>query len=113
MADYMASLDRLLQRAEDTYLPGHGGPVTKAHDHVRALKGHRQARASAILAFLKDGPAPIPAIVAAVYPDLDPALFGGASLSVLAHLEELAAQGKVAADGQPGTAATFRLSRRR
>jgi glyoxylase-like metal-dependent hydrolase (beta-lactamase superfamily II) len=113
MADYVASLDRLLQRAEDTYLPGHGGPVTKAHDHVRTLKAHRRARAAAILAFLKDGPAPIPTIVAAVYRDLDPRLAGGAGLTVLAHLEELTAQGEVAADGSPGATSTFRLMRPR
>lgn len=27
MSDYMASLDRLLERQDTLYLPGHGGPV--------------------------------------------------------------------------------------
>ena len=39
MADYMASLDRLLARPEDTYLPGHGGPVTEAHDLCARAEG--------------------------------------------------------------------------
>jgi len=43
MARYMASLDGC-SRGEDTYLPGHGGLVTKAHDYVCALKAHRNQR---------------------------------------------------------------------
>ncbi len=112
MAAYMASLDRLLERHEHTYLPGHGGPVRTAHDHVRALKAHRHERASAIRACLAAGTATIPAIVAAIYQDLDPRLAGGAGLSVLAHLEEMIADGTVACDGPPGPAARFRLTRR-
>ncbi len=112
MADYMASLDRLLGRGEDTYLPGHGGPVAKAHDHVRALKAHRLERRAAILASLADGARSIPAIVAAVYVGLDPGLAGAAGLSVLAHLEELMARDDVACDGPPGPAGRYRLSRR-
>ena len=53
---------------EDTYLPGHGGPVTEAHDHVRALKAHRRGARRRFSHCLADGTAPIPAIVAAIYP---------------------------------------------
>ncbi len=112
MADYMASLDRLLARTEDTYLPGHGGPVTQAHAYVRALKRHRRERESEIRAALAAGIEMIPAIVAAIYRDLDPRLAGAAGLSVLAHLEDLIARGEVARDGPPGPAAGFRLSHR-
>ena len=112
MADYVASLDRLLARPEDTYLPGHGGPVVNAHDYVRALKAHRLEREAAILASLAAGTETVPAIVAAVYADLDPRLAGAAGLSVLAHLQELIAKGQVESDGPPGPTARFRLSRR-
>ena len=112
MAAYRASLDKLLARPEDTYFPGHGGPVAKAHDYVRALKAHRLERAAAILSRLAAGDETIPAIVAAVYPDLDPALSAAAGLSVLAHLEEMTGDGQVASDGPPGPAARFRLIRR-
>ena len=50
--------------------------------------------------------------MAAVYAGLDPALAGAAGLSVLAHLEELVANGTVESDRPPGADATFRLSRR-
>ena len=112
MADYMASLEKLLARQEDTYLPGHGGPITKAHDHVRALKAHRLEREAAILASLAAGTETVAAIVAAVYRDLDPALAGAAGLSVLAHLEDLMARGRITSDGPPGPVARYRLSRR-
>lgn len=111
MPAYMASLDQLMARAEDTYLPGHGGPVVKAHDHVRALKAHRLQRAAAIREALAAGADTIPAIVAAVYADLDPALAGAAGLSVLAHLEDLIARGEVVGDGPQRPPMRFRLNR--
>ncbi len=112
MAQYMASLDKLIDRTEDTYLPGHGGPVTNAHDYVRALKVHRQEREAAILESLAEGARTIPAIVAAVYRGLDPQLTGAAGMSVLAHLEDLMERGLVEHSGQPGLAGIYRLSRR-
>ncbi|MDQ2705454.1 MAG: MBL fold metallo-hydrolase, partial [Pseudomonadota bacterium] len=53
MADYMASLDRLIQRGDRQLLPGHGGPVTNPNDYLRALREHRLARESAILERLR------------------------------------------------------------
>jgi glyoxylase-like metal-dependent hydrolase (beta-lactamase superfamily II) len=114
MTDYMASLDRLLARDEETYLPGHGGPIRKARSHVRALKAHRRAREAAILQRLAAGDTTIPAIVAAVYPGLAAPLVPAAALSVLAHLEDLVARGAAAtAGGVPALSATFRISSRR
>ena len=48
MADYMASLDRLLERPESRYLPAHGGPIGNAHAYVRALRAHRKMREGAL-----------------------------------------------------------------
>ncbi len=36
MADYMASLEKLLYRDDHLYLPGHGGPVTEPASFLRA-----------------------------------------------------------------------------
>jgi hydroxyacylglutathione hydrolase len=108
MADYMASLGKLLARPEHRYLPGHGGPVEDAHAYGTALAAHRRGRERAILARLAAGDERIPAIVAAVYAGLDPALAGAAALSVLAHLEDLAARGLVVADPLPSLAARYR-----
>jgi len=113
MAAYMASLDRLLARGEDTYLPGHGGVLDDAHRFVAALKAHRREREAAILARVAAGDRTIPAIVASVYAGLDPRLAAGAGMSVLAHLEDLVARGLVATEGAPALASAYRLTGRR
>lgn len=99
MADYMASLDILLQQPQKTYFPGHGGRLENAHNFVRALRSHRRMREQAILNQIKDGQHTIPDIVAVIYASTDIKLHGAAGLSVLAHLEDLVAKGKVETDG--------------
>lgn len=101
MADYMASLETVLARPERTYLPGHGGALVNAREFVRALRTHRRMREAAILARVVAGDRNIPAIVRAIYRDTDPRLHGAAALSVLAHVEDLVAAGKIACDGPP------------
>jgi len=108
MADYMASLDRLAARDDGLYLPGHGGPVTKPDAFVRALRTHRRMREAAIVDRLKAGDRTIPDVVRAIYAGTDPRLFGAAGLSVLAHLEDLAERGIVAADGEVSIEAAYR-----
>jgi glyoxylase-like metal-dependent hydrolase (beta-lactamase superfamily II) len=110
MADYMASLDKLMARPEERYLPGHGGPVGDAHGYLRALKSHRRMREAAILGRLAKGDETIAAMVAAIYRDTDPRLHGAAALSVLAHLEDLVVRGKVVTDGPPALDGRYRLA---
>lgn len=99
MSDYMGSLDRLLERQDRIYFPGHGGPVTNPQAFVRGLKGHRKMRERAILERIRTGDRTIPQMVQAIYRDTDPRLHGAAGLSVLAHLEDLVARGLIAAEG--------------
>ena len=101
MADYMASLELLLERPETVYLPGHGGQLDHAREFVRALRTHRKMREGAILNRLKAGDRTIDQIVQAIYRDTDPRLHGAAALSVLAHIEELVETGRVVSDGLP------------
>jgi glyoxylase-like metal-dependent hydrolase (beta-lactamase superfamily II) len=110
MADYMASLDKLMARPETRYLPGHGGPVEDAPSFLRALKSHRRMREAAILERLAQGDEEIAAIVKALYRDTDPRLHGAAALSVLAHLEDLVQRGKVVTDGPPAIGGRFRVA---
>ena len=58
MAAYMASLERLGARAEETYYPGHGAPATSARRYVRGLAvPQAPARSGAILARIAAGDA--------------------------------------------------------
>ena len=95
MGAYMAALERLAARPEETYYPGHGAPATSARRYVRALASHRRQRETAILARIRDGDADIASIVARIYAGLDPRLQRAASLSVLAHLQDMTARGLV------------------
>jgi glyoxylase-like metal-dependent hydrolase (beta-lactamase superfamily II) len=108
MSDYMASLDKLIERADRRFLPGHGGPVEEPVAFMRGLKGHRKMRERAILERVREGDRSIPAIVAAIYRDTDPRLHGAAGLSVLAHLEDLVARGLVTADSAVAIDGTYR-----
>jgi glyoxylase-like metal-dependent hydrolase (beta-lactamase superfamily II) len=110
MADYMRALQRLLDRPERRYFPGHGGPVADAHGYVRGLIAHRRMRERAILERLAAGDRGIAEITRAIYRDIPPALHGAAALSVLAHLEDLVERGRVATDGPPSLQATYRLA---
>ncbi|MFS2177580.1 MBL fold metallo-hydrolase [Rhizobium pisi] len=108
MADYMASLDRLIMREDRLLLPGHGGQVTQPAGFLRALKAHRLKREQAVLARVQAGDGRIAEMVKVIYRDIDPKLHGAAALSVLAHIEDLVERGEIAADGPPSLAALYR-----
>jgi len=110
MSDYMASLEKLSRRGEAIYLPGHGDAIRDAPAFVRHYIRHREGREASILHRLGKGAADIPTIVRAVYIGLDQRLVRAAGLSVLAHLEDLVARGKVATDGAPSIAGIYRLA---
>lgn len=108
MADYMASLDRLIERRDGLLLPAHGGPITEPREYMRRLRDHRLARENAILERLRQGDRTIDRIVATIYRDTDPKLYPAASLSVLAHLEDLVERGLVETDGPESIGGVFR-----
>jgi glyoxylase-like metal-dependent hydrolase (beta-lactamase superfamily II) len=110
MSAFMASLEKLRGREETVYWPGHGGPVRDPQRFVRALIHHRRQRESSILNRLAAGDRTIPAIVAAIYQGVNPALVGAAGLSVFAHLEDLVARGLVTTEGAPSLMGAYRLA---
>jgi glyoxylase-like metal-dependent hydrolase (beta-lactamase superfamily II) len=107
MADYMDSLDRLLERDDRLYLPGHGGELGEPKRFLRGLKAHRKMRERAILERLAAGDRTIADMVRAIYRETDPRLHGAAGLSVLAHLEDLSSRGLVAVEGMPALDSTY------
>lgn len=100
MADYMASLETLMAREQDRiYYPAHGEPIENPRRFVRGLAGHRKQREGQILRLLGEGIGAVPDMVSRMYVGLDPRLHGAAARSVLAHLLDLQARGRVAGDG--------------
>lgn len=109
MAAYMASLRKLLAREDGVLWPTHGPPITEPKPFLRALIAHREEREAQVLACVKDGITQIPDMVGRIYTDTDKRLWPAASLSVLAHLQKLIAEGKVAADAAATLNASYGL----
>jgi glyoxylase-like metal-dependent hydrolase (beta-lactamase superfamily II) len=100
MAAYMASLDKLLVRADRVYYPAHGPAIEAPQDHVRRLIAHRRRREAQIVAQLEAGEGRIEKIVAILYADIDRRLHPAAGRSVLAHLIDLETRGLVVRGGE-------------
>ena len=100
MGAYLASLEKLMGREDEVYFPAHGDPVSRPQRLVRLMLGHRRQREGQILRLLVDGPQSISQMVSSMYVGLDPRLEKAAGASVLAHLLDLDARGRVAAEGE-------------
>jgi glyoxylase-like metal-dependent hydrolase (beta-lactamase superfamily II) len=109
MVNFLASLERLMQRHDKMFLPGHGGRIQTPQRVVKAYIMHRKWREQTILACLEEGVNTIPRIVGRLYGALDAELKEAAALSVLAHLEHLINRELVSAEGQPGLSSAFYL----
>ncbi|KFG89194.1 Beta-lactamase [Sphingobium herbicidovorans NBRC 16415] len=100
MADYMRSMQRLLDRQDAVYYPAHGEPVENPRRLVRGMMGHRKQREGQILRFLeRNGASEVPDMVAEMYRGVDARLHPAAGRSVLAHLIDLGGRGIAAAVG--------------
>jgi glyoxylase-like metal-dependent hydrolase (beta-lactamase superfamily II) len=107
MAQFLASLERLMQRHDKMFLPAHGGRIQMPQRVVKAYIMHRRWREQTILACLDEGICTIPPIVARLYGTLDAELKAAAALSVLAHLEHLIGRDLVGAEGASGLSSVF------
>ena len=108
MADYLASLDRILEEEDEVYWPTHGPSITDPAPFVREVIAHRHDRERQILACLAEGHSTIADMVPVMYEGLDPQLHGAAARSVLAHLVHLVATERAVCDGAPGLDSPYR-----
>ncbi|MDT9598401.1 MBL fold metallo-hydrolase [Sphingosinicella rhizophila] len=99
MADYMASLDKLMGRDDHVYYPAHGPALTAPKDHLAKLIDHRRQRERQILSRIEAGTGNIPDMVESIYREVDPRLHPAAGRSVLAHLIDLEARQLVRRQG--------------
>jgi glyoxylase-like metal-dependent hydrolase (beta-lactamase superfamily II) len=102
MADYLASLELLLDLRPERLYPGHGPLVPDAVARIEGYLAHRRGREAQVLAALAAGDRTPAEVVARVYAEVDPALHPAAELSVRAHLAKLVGEGRVVAgdDGE-------------
>ena len=101
MKDYLASLERFLALPRLTALfPAHGPVLANTRGKIEEYIKHRLEREALIVGALSDGPLTIPEIVTKVYTDVPEALHKLAGLSVQAHLEKLAIEGRVTQEAE-------------
>lgn len=95
MANYLKSLKKIMGGDYERLLPGHGGQARSPDRLIKAYLMHRKWRETAILDQIRAGNSSIEQLLPLLYPNIKPEIVGAASLSILAHAEHLAAQGKV------------------
>lgn len=109
MTQYMASLERLLQRSDDIYWPTHGTSIGDVKTFVQAFIDHRLERERQIMACLAEGHADIRKMVPVMYRETDPRMHGAAASSVLAAMARLIDLGRVRCDAPvPSLDASYR-----
>jgi glyoxylase-like metal-dependent hydrolase (beta-lactamase superfamily II)/8-oxo-dGTP pyrophosphatase MutT (NUDIX family) len=95
MAEYLASLQGLLDHDLEWLAPGHGFLIARPADEIRRLVRHRLAREAKVDAGLRAlGTASLDALLPRVYGDVPPHLHPVARRSLLAHLLKLACDGR-------------------
>ena len=95
MADYIASLRRLLDYQVKVLAPGHGELIQDCRGEVEKLVRHRLMREAKVSAALDQRPQSLDELVVNVYDDVDPMMHEWAKLSLLAHLIKLEGEGKI------------------
>ena len=95
MADYMLSLELLLERDDEIYWPTHGPCIDEPKAHVEAYIAHRLEREQQIVACIKSGTFKIREMVPLMYKDTPEFMYPAAARSVLAAMENLVKKGAV------------------
>jgi glyoxylase-like metal-dependent hydrolase (beta-lactamase superfamily II) len=99
MADYIHSLEKLLNLKIRRLLPGHGPEVNDPYGKIREYIDHRLMREKEILKCMSEGEQTIAAITGRIYTDTPSALQSMARLSVEAHLIKLVKERRVRREG--------------
>ena len=94
MADYIASLRRLLDYDVKVVAPGHGELIPDCRGEVEKLVRHRLMREAKVASALDSVPQSLDGLVVRVYDDVDPVMHEWAKLSLLAHLIKLEGEGR-------------------
>jgi ribonuclease/clavin/mitogillin len=89
MADYLASLERMLELPLERIYPGHGPLVADPRAKLTEYLEHRRERERQIVAAVRGGATTVMTMVERIYVDTPRALWPAAGQSVLSHLLKL------------------------
>ena len=95
MADYFASLDKLIALPYRRYLPAHGGEIGDGPAHAAALRLHRQMRNEQLLDAVRKGARTLGAAVDVIYPTQPTRVRFAARMTMMAHVEFLEGLGQL------------------
>ncbi len=110
MLAYMRSLDLMLERDDEVYWPTHGPCIDDPKGLVRAFIEHRREREAQILQCVGKGVGNIRDMVPLMYTSTPEFMYPAAARSVLAAVEYLVAEGKLASDSGISLESVYRLS---
>jgi glyoxylase-like metal-dependent hydrolase (beta-lactamase superfamily II) len=94
LAEYLASLERLLALEPRVLLPAHGPRVDDPPTLLRGYLEHRRRRERQVIDALRAGQGSVQAIAETIYDGLSAALMPAARENVQAHLEKLRSEGR-------------------
>jgi ribonuclease/clavin/mitogillin len=100
LADYMASLRRLLALEPGVIYPAHGPMIHNATEKIGEYIRHRELREQQIVDLLSRGVTSVAAMVKQMYADVPEFLHPAAATSVRSHLRKLEREGRARPDGE-------------
>jgi glyoxylase-like metal-dependent hydrolase (beta-lactamase superfamily II) len=98
LAGYLEGLRRLLARRPRLLCPGHGPPVEDPEAKLAEYLAHRQERERRLRAAIAAGGRSVDELLDAAWGDIDPNLRPVAAITLAAHLDKLAEEGRLPAD---------------
>jgi glyoxylase-like metal-dependent hydrolase (beta-lactamase superfamily II) len=109
MADYFASLDKVIALPFRRYVPAHGGPISNGPAFAAALRRHREMRNGQVIEAVRDGAQSVARIVDVIYPAQPLPVRMAARMTIMAHVEYLEGLGRLTVSrGVLGTRVTPR-----
>ncbi len=106
LAGYLAGLESLARRDLAILCPGHGPPVTDPRAKLKEYIAHRREREQRLLAALEGGARTVPEMLDAAWGDVPEPLRPAAAVTLAAHLDKLAGEGRLPAGVQRPAALT-------
>jgi glyoxylase-like metal-dependent hydrolase (beta-lactamase superfamily II) len=95
LAGYLDALEKLRQRQLRLLCPGHGAPVDDPEAKLTEYIEHRLDRERRLLSGLQAGARSVPEMLAAAWDDVPELLRPAATVTLAAHLDKLADEGRL------------------
>jgi glyoxylase-like metal-dependent hydrolase (beta-lactamase superfamily II) len=95
LAGYLEGLDRLARRDLAVLCPGHGPPVTEPRAKLAEYVAHRLDREQRLLLALDGGARTVGEMLDAAWAEVPQTLRPAAAVTLAAHLDKLAAEGRL------------------